>query len=391
MTDSTTERPTGASRFRKPGKHAEPEVATTAGTGDAIDALPATGTTSSSQTMDPGTEGHGPGGSAGGGSTMARLADAGFFRIVGLFAVLLVIGVVGTITAGDRFLATDNFLTILRSSAVLGVVAVGMTFVITGGGIDLSVGAVTALSSVWATTVANQQLAADTHWSFIVLVAVLVGAGAGLVNGILVAYGKVVSFIATLAMLVAARGLAELISDNRNQSATELTGLFDFFGRKPLGIDMIIWVFIVVAVLGWVLLNRTTFGRRTFAVGGNPEAARLAGINVRRHTTLLYVLTGVCAGLAAVIFIARTTTGSSSHGDLLELDAIAAVVIGGTLLAGGRGTITGTVLGVLIFTTLTNVFVLNNRPPSEQDLLKGAVIVAAVLLQQWVASRKRTT
>ena len=386
MTDSTTERPagssepTGASALGKHDKHSG------AAGGEPVDALAATGTTDSHQTMDPGS---GPG--AKGGSTMARLGDAGFFRIVGLVAVLLIIVVVGTITAGDRFLTTDNFLTILRSSVILGVVAVGMTFVITGGGIDLSVGAVVALASVWATTVANQEIAADTHWTFLVLIAVLVGACAGLVNGVLIAYGKVVSFIATLAMLVAARGLAELISDNRNQSATDLTGLFDFFARKPLGIDMAIWILVIVAVLGWVLLNRTTFGRRTFAVGGNPEAARLAGINVRRHTTLLYVLTGACAGLAAVLFIARTTTGSSSHGDLLELDAIAAVVIGGTLLAGGRGTITGTILGVLIFQTLTNVFVLNNRPPSEQDLLKGAVIVAAVLLQQLVASRKRTT
>jgi ribose transport system permease protein len=112
---------------------------------------------------------------------------------------------------------------------------------------------------------------------------------------------------------------------------------------------------------------------------------------VHRHTVLLYVLVGVCSGIAALLVVARTTTGSSTHGQLLELDAIAAVVIGGTLLAGGRGTITGTVLGVLIFTTLTNVFTLNNRDSSEQVLLKGAIIVAAVLLQQWVASRKSIT
>ena len=369
MSDSTTERPTGVSM----DKPTEP-----------VDALPAAGPTESSQAMEAKV-------APGGGGTMARLAEAGFFRIMGLVLVLVLIALIGTITAGERFLDGDNFLTILRTAASIGVVAIGMTFVITGGGIDLSVGVVVALCSVWATTVANQELAAETHWAFVVLVAVLVGAGAGLVNGVLIAYGKVVAFIATLAMLVAARGLAELISDNRNQSARELTGLTDFFRAKPLGIDMVIWVFVVVAVIGWVLLNRTTFGRRTFAVGGNPEAARLAGINVKRHTTLLYVLTGVCSALAAVMLIARTTVGSSSHGELWELDAIAAVVIGGTLLAGGRGTITGTVLGVLIFTALTNVFVLNNRPPSEQDLLKGAVIVAAVLLQQWVASRKRTT
>ncbi|WP_139984536.1 ABC transporter permease, partial [Nocardioides litoris] len=385
MSDSTI--PTSRAGERPSlGKHAEAPAGAQAGSADPVDpveALPKTGHTPSSQTTDPHHSGKGEDNLA------ARLGEAGFFRILGLVAVLVVVAVVGTVTAGDRFLSGDNFLTILRASAAIGVVAIGMTFVITGGGIDLSVGALVALSSVWATTVANKEIAADTHWAFLVLVALLVGGVAGLVNGVLIAYGKVVAFIATLAMLVAARGLAELISDNRNQSASELRGLFDFFGAKPLGIDMVIWVFVVVAVVGWVVLNRTTFGRRTFAVGGNPEAARLAGINVRRHTLLLYVLTGVCAGLAATMMIARTTVGTSSHGELWELDAIAAVVIGGTLLAGGRGTITGTVMGVLIFTTLTNVFVLNNRPPSEQDLLKGAVIVAAVLLQQFVASRKR--
>ena len=154
---------------------------------------------------------------------------------------------------------------------------------------------------------------------------------------------------------------------------------------------MLVCIFALVAVVGWVLLNRTTFGRRTIAVGGNPEAARLAGINVKRHTVLLYVLVGVCCGIAALMLIARTTTGSSTHGGLYELDAIAAVVIGGTLLSGGRGTIVGTVFGVLIFATLTNVFVLNNRSLSEQSLLKGAIIVAAVLLQQRLASRNSST
>ena len=323
--------------------------------------------------------------------TTVWLADTGFFRIIGLVLVLVLIAVVGTVTAGDRFLDIDNFLTILRLSTAIGVVAIGMTFVITGGGIDLSVGAILALSSVWATTVATREMATDTHWTVMVLAAVAVGAGCGLVNGILIAYGKVVAFVATLAMLVAARGLAEIISEKKTQIATDVPAFFDFFSAKPLGIDMSIWTFALVAVVGWVLLNRTTFGRRTFAVGGNPEAARLAGINVRRHTMLLYVLVGICCGIAALLIIARTTTGTSTHGNLYELDAIAAVVIGGTLLAGGRGTITGTVLGVLIFTTLTNVFTLNNRDNSEQSLLKGAIIVAAVLLQQWLASRKSTT
>lgn len=346
--------------------------------------IPAVASTESSQAMDA----HGSHRTQGG--TTTWLAEAGFFRMLGLVIALALLCIVGAVTAGDRFVDSDNLLTILRLSTVIGVVAIGMTFVITGGGIDLSVGAILALSSVWATTLATREMAQEVHWIVMVLTAVAVGAGCGLVNGILVAYGKVVAFIATLAMLVSARGLAEIISEKKTQIATDVPGFFDFFTAKPLGIDMSIWIFAVVAVAGWVLLNRTTFGRRTFAVGGNPEAARLAGINVRRHTVMLYVLVGVCCAIGALLIVARTTTGTSTHGQLLELDAIAAVVIGGTLLAGGRGTITGTVLGVLIFTTLTNVFTLNNRDNSEQSLLKGVIIVAAVLLQQWLASRKST-
>jgi ribose transport system permease protein len=149
-----------------------------------------------------------------------------------------------------------------------------------------------------------------------------------------------------------------------------------------LGVNMLVWIFAIVAVLGWVLLNRTTFGRRTIAIGGNREAARLAGINVKRHVMWLYVLVGLASGIAGVMFLGRTTAGSSTNGQLLELDVIAAVVVGGTLLVGGRGTITGTVFGVLIFATLTNVFIQNNLSSSVQAVAKGVIIVVAVLLQQ---------
>jgi ribose transport system permease protein len=212
-----------------------------------------------------------------------------------------------------------------------------------------------------------------------------VGSIAGLVNGVVIAYGKLVAFIATLAMLAAARGLAEIISDRKTQIVQD-QDFIRFFSGDVLGIPTLVIVFAVVAVAGWVLLNRTTFGRRTFAVGGNAEAARLAGIRVQRHTVLLYVLSGLTCGIAAVMLMARTTTGSSTHGNLYELDAIAAVVIGGTLLIGGRGTIVGTVLGVLIFTTLGNVFTLNNLSSSAQAVARGVIIVAAVLLQQRLAT-----
>ena len=310
-------------------------------------------------------------------------------RNAGLVVALLLIGVVGVVSAGDRFTSTDNTLTILRLAAGVGVVSIGMTFVIIGGGIDLSVGAIVALASVWSTTVATQQMVEDTHWIAMVGVALLVGAGCGLVNGLVIAYGNVVAFITTLAMLASARGLAEIISDKKTQIIPR-KGFAEFFNGELLGVSVQIWLFALVAAVGWILLNRTTFGRRTVAVGGNPEAARLAGINVKRHTVYLYVLIGVCSGIAALMLVARTTTGSSTHGTLWELDAIAAVVIGGTLLTGGRGTIVGTVLGVLIFSTLTNIFILNNRSFSEQSLFKGAIIVAAVLLQQRLASRSNT-
>jgi ribose transport system permease protein len=301
-------------------------------------------------------------------------------RNLGLVVALFILCLVGIATAGQQFASIDNALTILRLAAVIGVVSVGMTFVITGGGIDLSVGAIVALASVWSTTLATQTMARDYHWSIIVLAAVVVGTVCGLVNGLLIAYGRVVPFIATLAMLAAARGLAEIIAQRRTQ-IVDVPGFSNFF---------LVFIFALVAAVGWVVLNRTTFGRRTFAVGGNPEAARLAGIDVRRHTMALYAIVGLCCGIAAVMIVARTTTGSSTHGTLYELDAIAAVVIGGTLLSGGRGTIVGTVLGVLIFTTLSNVFTQNNLSSSAQSVAKGLIIVAAVLLQQRLATRSNS-
>jgi len=309
-------------------------------------------------------------------------------RNLGLVIALVAICVVGFATAGDRFADVDNVVTILRLAAVTGVLSVGMTFVIIGGGIDLSVGSVLGLASVWASTLATQTMANDWHWIVMVLCGLAVGAGAGLVNGVLVAYGKVVAFIATLAMMVSARGLAEIIANRRTQ-VVKVPGFLDFFRASPLGIPMLVWIFALVSVVGWVVLNRTTFGRRTVAVGGNAEAARLAGIKVQRHTMYLYALAGLAAGIAGVMMLGRTTAGSSTNGQLYELDAIAAVVVGGTLLSGGRGTIVGTVLGVLIFTTLSNVFTQNNLSISAQAVAKGVIIVGAVLLQQRFADRSR--
>ena len=207
-------------------------------------------------------------------------------RNLGLVIALVILCVVGVITAGDRFASVDNLMTILRLAAVIGVVSVGMTFVIGGGGIDLSVGAIVALSSVWATTLATQTMAADVHWILMVFTALAVGAGCGVVNGVLIAYGRIAPFIATLAMLAAARGLAEIIAQRKTQIVTSRE-FIDFFAGSVVGVPVLVIIFALVAALGWILLNRTTFGRRTLAVGGNPEAARLAGsrCSARRPTS----------------------------------------------------------------------------------------------------------
>jgi ribose transport system permease protein len=315
-----------------------------------------------------------------------RIVGGSAGRNLGLIIALVVLAIVGTVTAGDRFASYDNVLTILRLASIIGVISIGVTFVITAGGIDLSVGSVMGLATVVASLSAVQAAATQSSWLLMLLIPLAVGLAAGLVNGIIIAYGNVVAFMATLAMLVGARGLAELISGRRTQIVIE-TGFLQFTRSDLLGIPLLIWIFLVVAVAGWFLLNRTTFGRRTVAIGGNREASRLAGIRVKRHLVYVYMLSGFTVGVAAIMMLGRTTAGTSTHGTLYELDAIAAVVVGGTLLVGGRGTIVGTVLGVLIFSTLTNVFTQNNLDTSVQLIARGLIIVVAVLLQQRFANR----
>jgi ribose transport system permease protein len=307
---------------------------------------------------------------------LSRVSQA---RHVGLLVALLLLAITGGVTKPDNFATSENLVSILALASTIGVITVGMTFVIIGGGIDLSVGAVMALASVWATTVATQSYGPVV----MAICAILVGLGSGVVSGLLISYGRMVPFIATLAMLVAARGLAQRMSDRRTQLLRpENHAIESLSTTRVLGLPVLVFIFAGAVVIGWLVLNRTTFGRRTFAVGGNPEAARLAGIDVRRHTLLLYALSGLCCGIAAIIIMARTTTGSSTHGDLYELDAIAAVIIGGTLLTGGRGTLVGSILGLLIFSVITDLFILNGLQTSDQLIAKGVIIVIAVLLQR---------
>ncbi|MCU7728731.1 ABC transporter permease [Actinoplanes sp. KI2] len=303
-------------------------------------------------------------------------------RNLGLVGVLVVLVVIGMVTKpelySDPTWVRNNILTILQQASAIGVVTVGMTFVIIGGGIDLSVGAIIALAGVWSTTLATQSHGAGG----MIFTALVVGIAVGLVNGVLISYGRLVPFIATLAMLVSARGLAAQISGKQTQVSTNDT-INGIATTKLLGVPLLVWILAVVVAAGWVLLNRTTFGRRTVAVGGNPEAARLAGISVKRHTVLLYVVSGICCGLAAIMLTSQATSAQAAMANLYELDAIAAAIIGGTLLSGGRGTIIGALFGVLVFSTITNLFAINNLSTEVQNMVKGGIIVAAVLIQQF--------
>ncbi|MFE4370243.1 ABC transporter permease [Streptomyces sp. NPDC056835] len=312
----------------------------------------------------------------GGGRALGLRLDVRNLSLLGVLAALII---VGGITKPDQFLDVNNLQLVLTQASVIGVVTVGMTFVIISGGIDLSVGAIVALASVWATTLATQEYG----FAGILFTAVIVGLACGLVNGVLIAYGGMVPFIATLAMLASARGLALQITDGKTQIVT-VDSVLDLGVRDSyiLGIPPLVLVFAAVTVIGWLILNRTTFGRRTVAVGGNAEAARLAGIDVRRQRLYLYLLSGLCCGIAAFLLIILAGSGQNTNGNLYELDAIAAAIIGGTLLSGGRGTIVGSVLGVLVFTTITNIFALNNLQSDVQQIAKGAIIVAAVLVQR---------
>ncbi|MDT0344299.1 ABC transporter permease [Streptomyces litchfieldiae] len=313
---------------------------------------------------------------------LGSLTDVHSLSLVGVLAVL---SLIGAITAPDQFLSVDNVQLILTQASVIGVVTVGMTFVIIGGGIDLSVGAIVALASVWCTTVATQEYGMGG----MIFCALAVGLGCGLVNGVLIAYGPMVPFVATLAMLASARGLALQITEGRTQIVT-VDSVLDLGGRDAyvLGVPPLVIIFAGVTAIGWVLLNRTTFGRRTVAIGGNPEAARLAGIAVKRQRLMIYGLSGLCCGVAAFMLVVLSGSGQNTNGNLYELNAIAAAIIGGTLLSGGRGTILGAVLGVLVFQTITNLFTLNNLESAVQQIAQGAIIVAAVLLQRRTAAQQ---
>jgi len=278
------------------------------------------------------------------------------------------------------FFTIANALNIALAIAVTGILAVGMTAVILTGGIDLSVGSVVALAGVCAALVAGKSTL------IAIVVALLIGVATGALNGTLIAFFKVPAFVTTLAMLTIARGLAFIISSGR--SIGNLPDSFGALGRSSLaGIPTPVIVMAVVMFAGAFVLNRTVFGRHVYATGGNPDAAWLAGIDTRRVTWLVYALNGLLVGLAGVTLASRLGAGVPNSGLQYELDVIAAVVVGGTSLTGGRGTIGGTASGAIFIGVLTNGLNLANIDPYVQKIALGVVIVGAVVADQ--LSRRR--
>jgi ribose transport system permease protein len=301
--------------------------------------------------------------------------------LIGLIALCLFLGV-----ATDKFLSLHNALNILDQITVLGIMAVGMTFVILIGGIDLSVGSVLALSMMVMGWVAN---IAGLPMPVAMLVALVASAVSGLIVGLMVTRFRVPAFIATLAMMSAARGVANMITDGQ-----QIVGFPDWFMMlaidRHLGIlTATVFLMLVVILLAWLFLKFRAEGRMLYAIGGNPEVARLAGINVPLVTIGVYVACAVLAGLAGIVLAARLDSVQPSSGLGYELDTIAAVVIGGTSLSGGSGGIGGTLIGVLIIGVLRNGLNLLNVSPFLQQVIIGVVIVLAVGAET-LRKRRRT-
>jgi ribose transport system permease protein len=311
------------------------------------------------------------------------------FQEYALAIVVVLLFVTGAILEPDTFPTWDNVRNMLTQASVVGVLAIGMTFVIATAGIDLSVGSMVAAAGVFGGI-----LLGDEGTSTLVFIAgaVLFATGLGTINAVAVAYGRVVPFIATLAMFSIGKGIALLLNDKLPVSLLDLNGgsfgdpavgsLLWFGNGRILGIPVSVYVFLAVAVAGWILLNRTRYGRYVVAVGGNREAARIAGVPVRRIIFSVYVLSGVLAGVATVLLCARLGSASPVSGNLYELDAIGAVVIGGTSLAGGRASIVGTFLGVLTFALIFSLMTQMNLSTEVQQVTKGAIVLGAVLLQR---------
>ena len=324
-----------------------------------------------------------------GGPAFADRLKALRLQEYGLAAVVVLLFVAGSILKPETFPTWDNVRNMLTQASVIGVLAIGMTFVIATAGIDLSVGSMVAAAGVFGGILIGTD---GTSSLVFILGAIGFATFLGAVNATAVAYARIVPFIATLAMFSIARGIALLLNDKLPVSLLDLNGgsfgdprpfsLLWFGNGRIFGIPASVYVFVAITIAGWIVLNRTRYGRYVVAVGGNREAARIAGVPVRRIIFSVYVLSGLLAGVATVLLCARLGSASPVSGNLYELDAIGAVVIGGTSLAGGRATIVGTFLGVLTFALIFSLMTQLNLSTEVQQVTKGMIVLGAVLLQR---------
>lgn len=294
--------------------------------------------------------------------------------LLALFVLILTVSVIN-----PSFLSVNNLLNLLRQVSANGFIAFGMTFVILTGGIDLSVGSTLALSSAFTAGMISNGM----NPVLSVLTGLISGAMLGAINGMLISKGKMAPFIATLATMTIYRG-STLVFTNGNP----ITGLgdsffFSFIGRGylfgvPFPVILMFLIFIILAIL----LHRTAFGRKTYAIGGNEEAAYIAGVKIDKIKILIYAISGLMASISGMIITSRLNSAQPTAGQAYEMDAIAAVVLGGTSLSGGRGRIFGTLVGALIIGTLNNGLNLLGVSSFYQQIVKGIVIVVAVLLDR---------
>ena len=319
-----------------------------------------------------------------------------------LIALLIIIVIFAALS--DNYLTAGNLTTITKQVAFNAIVALGMLMVILNGGIDLSVGSTVGLTAAIAGNLfrglnlpLTEAIMFPQVWVIVVL-SVGVGMLVGWVNGLLVARLNLAPFITTLGMLYVARGLTEVLLNGQNitnelsgQPYLDNTGFFTVFASRPLGLPISAWVMILFAVVFSIVLTRTPFGRWLYATGSNERAAQLSGVPVKRVQTRIYVLSGLCAGVVGILQMANISSSTADLGTYYELNAIAAVVIGGAALSGGRGTVRGTIIGAFVIGFLANGLVIVGVSPFWQKVITGAVIILAVAvdqIQQIIARRR---
>ena len=338
-----------------------------------------------------------------------RVPTASRFNVSSLLVegralIALIIIIVFFAILSSNYLTTANLTTITKQVAFNAIIALGMLLVILNGGIDLSVGSTVGLTGAVAGNLfrgldlpLSKAIMFPKVW-VIVILSLGVGMLIGWLNGLLIARLNLAPFIVTLGMLYVARGLTQVFLNGQNitdelrgQPALGNTGFLDTFASRPLGLPLAAWVMIVLAVEFSILLTRTPFGRWLYATGSNSRAAELSGVPVKRVQTRIYVLSGLCAAVVGILQIANISSSTADLGQFYELNAIAAVVIGGAALSGGRGTVRGTIIGAFVIGFLANGLVIIGVSPFWQQVVTGAVIILAVAVDQiqQIAQRRR--